>query len=119
MRALSHRGSLLPESCIYFKSKSFERSFRFFKCSRRILVSSSFSLPILAFNKGNYFQGKEDLDGAQPAQEEYSFIHTLVRCLHLFLGEGSSPSQEVMSILTKVSFLIMKFRHVYDSKIFR
>ena len=55
MRMFSHWGSLVPDSCIYFKSKSFERSFRFFKHSRRIPVSHSFSLPILSFNKGNLY----------------------------------------------------------------
>lgn len=58
VRTFSHWGSLVPESRIYFKPKSFERSFRFFKYSRQIIVSHSFSSPILDCNKGNYFQRK-------------------------------------------------------------
>lgn len=55
----SHWQSLVPESCVYFKPKSFERSFRFFKYSRQIVVSSSFSSPILDCNKENHFQRKK------------------------------------------------------------
>lgn len=39
MMMFSHWGSLVSESCVYFKSKSLERSFRFFKYSRWIIVS--------------------------------------------------------------------------------
>lgn len=59
VRLFSHWGSPVPDSCIYFKPESSERSFRFFKHSRHLIVSYSFSPPILYCSKGNYVQRKE------------------------------------------------------------
>lgn len=60
MRTFSHWGSLVPESCVYFKLNLLKGHLRFFKYSRQIIVSYSFSLPILDGNKGNCCQRRED-----------------------------------------------------------
>lgn len=87
MRTFSHWGSLVSESQIYFQSKYFERSFRFFKYSRWIIVSYLSPHPFLLLAKEIIF--REIIDEAQPAQET-SFTHTS-QVLASFPGEGWCP----------------------------
>lgn len=77
MMMFSHWGSLVSESCIYFKSKSLERSFRYFKYSRWIIVSYSFFSPVLAFSKKKkkLCSGEEDLDAVHQLRRSLG-LHT-------------------------------------------